>query len=74
VNQELSALRRMFRAAAAAGFVNREKDEDAVRVENAQAFGVKEGNWLLKEQANEPLNAPDPSTSKASAAAPSWRV
>lgn len=37
VNQELSALRRMFRAAAA-GFVNREKAEDAARVENIQAF------------------------------------
>ena len=34
----------MFRAAAAAGFVNREKAEDAARVENAPALGVRAGN------------------------------
>jgi len=64
VNQELSALRRMFRAAAAAGFVNREKAEDAARVENAQALGVRAGNWLTPEQALALLLAPDENTLK----------
>jgi len=64
VNQELSALRRMFRAAAAAGFVNRENAEDAARVENAQAFGARAGNWLTPEQALALLLAPDENTLK----------
>lgn len=64
VNQELSALRRMFRAAAVAGFVDREKAEDAAQVENARALGVRSGNWLTAEQARALLLAPEENTLK----------
>lgn len=64
VNQELSALRRTFRAAAGASFVDREKAEDAARVKNARALGVRAGNWLTAEQARALLLAPDESTLK----------
>lgn len=64
VNQELSALRRMFRAAAVAGFVDQEKAEDAARVENTRALGVRAGNWLTAEQARALLLAPDENTLK----------
>ncbi|HET6844833.1 MAG TPA: tyrosine-type recombinase/integrase [Candidatus Angelobacter sp.] len=64
VNQELSALRRMFRNAAAAGFVDRERAADAAGVENARASGVRAGNWLTPEQARKLLLAPDENTLK----------
>jgi site-specific recombinase XerD len=64
VNQELSALRRMCRAAAVAGFVDRENAEDAARVENARALGVRAGNWLTPEQALALLRAPEEDTLK----------
>jgi integrase/recombinase XerD len=34
------------------------------RTKGVKQEGVRAGNWLLKEQANELLNAPDPSTLK----------
>jgi len=64
VNQRLSALRRMFRNAAVAGFVDREKAEDAAQVENTRALGVRAGNWLTTEQATALLFAPAEDTLK----------
>jgi integrase len=64
INQELSALRRMFRNAAEAGFVEREKAEDAAQVENARALGVRAGHWLTADQAKALLLAPDEKTGK----------
>jgi hypothetical protein len=41
------------------------------RTRGVKQKGVRAGNWLVKEQANELLNAPDSFTRKASAIAPS---
>ncbi len=64
VNQELSALRRMLRNAAAAGFVDREKAHEAAQVTNTRALGTRAGNWLTPEQAMALLLAPDESKLK----------
>jgi site-specific recombinase XerD len=63
-NLELAALRRVFRRAADAGLVDREKAEDAAQVKNARSNGVRAGNWLTPEQAKALLLAPDEGTLK----------
>ena len=35
--------------------------------------GVRAGSWLLREQASDLFNAPDPPPSRANATAPCWR-
>jgi integrase len=63
-NQELAALRRMFRKAGEAGFLDHEKAEDAANVGNSASSGVRAGNWLTPEQAKALLLAPDENTLK----------
>jgi hypothetical protein len=43
------------------------------RVPGVEQRGVRAGNWLLKEQASDLLQAPTPPRSRANAIAPSWR-
>ncbi len=64
INQELSALRRMFRSAAVAGYLDRDRAADAAGVVNTRALGVRAGNWLTAEQAKKLLLAPDENTLK----------
>ncbi len=63
-NLELAVLRRVFRRAADAGLVDREKAEDTAQVKNARSNGVRAGNWLTPEQAKALLLAPDENTLK----------
>jgi site-specific recombinase XerD len=64
INQELSALRRMLRRAAVAGYLDRDRAADAAGVGNTRALGVRAGNWLTAEQAKKLLLAPDENTLK----------
>jgi integrase/recombinase XerD len=64
VNQEMSALRRLFHRAAAAGFVDREGARAAASVPNVRSLGKRAGNWLTAEQAKTLLLAPDEETLK----------
>src|SRR5262249_30927899 len=64
INQELSALRRMMRNAARAGFVDPHKAHDATEVANARSPSIRAGNWLTAEQAKALLFAPAETTLK----------
>jgi hypothetical protein len=69
----LSPLRKLAREMSENGLLDPGIASAIERTKGVKQEGVQAGNWLLKEQANELLNAPDPSTLKGSATAPSWR-
>jgi len=64
VNLRLSPLRKLAREMADNGLLDPGVASAIERTKGVTQEGVRKGNWLLKEQANELLNAPDPSTLK----------
>jgi len=60
INLALSALRRMIRQAQQNGLIDRTRAEDLASVEGVKAEGVRLGNWLTLEQAQNLLYTPDP--------------
>jgi len=64
VNLRLSPLRKLAREMADNGLLDPGIASAIERTKGVKHEGVRVGNWLLKEQANELLNAPDPSTLK----------
>ena len=64
LNLRLSPLRKLAREMADNGLIDPGIASAIERTKGVKQEGVRAGNWLLKEQANELLNAPDPSTLK----------
>ena len=64
VNLRLSPLRKLAREMADNGLLDHGVASAIGRTKGVTQEGVRAGNWLVKEQANELLNAPDPSTLK----------
>ena len=64
LNLRLSPLRKLAREMADNGLLDPGVASAIERTKGVKQEGVRAGNWLLKEQANELLNAPDPSTLK----------
>jgi site-specific recombinase XerD len=64
LNVRLSPLRKLAREMAENGLLDPDIASAIERTKGVKQEGVRAGNWLLKEQANELLNAPDPSTLK----------
>ena len=64
VNLRLSPVRKLAREMADNGLLDHGVASAIERTKGVKQEGARIGNWLLKEQANELLNAPDPSTLK----------
>ena len=64
INQRLSAVRKLAREAADNGLVDQALANGIKAVKGVKTAGVRSGNWLTKEQAQELLNAPDTATLK----------
>jgi integrase len=64
VNLRLAPLRKLAREMADNGLLDSGLANAIERTKGVKQQGVRAGNWLLKEQANELLNAPAPSTRK----------
>jgi integrase/recombinase XerD len=64
INLRLSPLRKLAREMADNGLLDPGLASGIERTKGVKQQGVRAGNWLMKEQANELLNAPDPSTKK----------
>ena len=62
INLRLAPVRRLAREMADNGLLSPEVAAAIERVPGVARQGVRLGNWLTKEQANELLNAPDPRT------------
>ena len=62
VNLRLAPVRRLAREMADNGLLPPETAAAIARVPGVPRLGTRLGNWLTKEQANELLNAPDPTT------------
>ena len=64
VNVKLSAIRKLVDEAKRAGFIDAEAASQMSDVPNVAQRGIRLGNWLTKEQAEELLAVPDRSTIK----------
>ncbi|MBO0912591.1 MAG: tyrosine-type recombinase/integrase [Acidobacteria bacterium] len=64
LNLRLSPLRKLAREMADNGLLDPGVASAIECIKGVTQEGVRTGNWLLKEEANELLNAPDPSTLK----------
>jgi site-specific recombinase XerD len=64
INLRLSPLRKLAREMADNGLLDSAAASAIQRTQGVKQQGVRAGNWLVKEQANELLNAPDPRTLK----------
>jgi site-specific recombinase XerD len=64
VNLRLSAIRKLAQEAADNGFVDQSMASSISRVKGVKSQGVRSGNWLTKEQAQELLDIPDCKTIK----------
>jgi integrase len=64
VNLRLSPLRKLAREMADNGLLSPELATGIGRTKGIKQEGVRAGNWLLREQASDLLNAPDPATLK----------
>jgi integrase/recombinase XerD len=62
INLRLSPLRKLAQEMADNGMMNAELARGIERVPGVKQAGVRVGNWLVREQASELLNAPDPET------------
>jgi integrase len=62
INQAISALHSLAREAAAQGILADEVAAGILMVKGAGSAGRRTGNWLTKKQAQQLLDAPDPST------------
>jgi len=64
INVRLSALRKLAGEAAENGFLAAEVASAVSRVKGAKRLGVRAGNWLTRDQAEQLLALPDSSTPK----------
>jgi site-specific recombinase XerD len=64
VNLRLSAIRKLAQEAADNGLVDQSMASSISRVKGVKSQGVRAGNWLTKEQAQEMLDNPDCNTLK----------
>jgi site-specific recombinase XerD len=64
VNLRLSPIRKLAREMADNGLLDPALAAAIARVPGVEQRGIRAGNWLLKEQASELLQAPDPATLK----------
>jgi site-specific recombinase XerD len=64
VNQKLSAIRKLAVEAADNGYMDPHLAAGVCRVRGAKRSGVRLGNWLSKQQAQDLISAPDASTLK----------
>ena len=64
INLRLSAIRKLAQEAADNGLVDPHLAAGIARVKGVTSGGVRMGNWLSKDQAQELLNAPDTETLK----------
>ena len=64
INQRLSAIRKLAREAADNGLIPPHLAAGIERVSGVRSGGVRTGNWLSREQAEDLLNTPDASTLK----------
>lgn len=64
INVRLAAVRKLASEAAENGLLAPELAAGIARVKGAKRQGVRAGNWLTREQAQDLLNAPDPRTLK----------
>jgi integrase len=64
INQRLTAVRRLASEAADNGLLDPTLAAGIARVRGARSGGRRSGNWLTRQQAQDLLNAPDPSTLK----------
>lgn len=64
VNQRMSAIRKLVQEAADNGLIDQSLANGVARVKGVKAAGVRAGNWLTKEQAQDLLNSPDVSILK----------
>ncbi|OQY87163.1 MAG: hypothetical protein B6D41_12330 [Chloroflexi bacterium UTCFX4] len=64
VNQQLSAIRKLAAEAADNGLLDSTLANGIARVKGVKQAGVRSGNWLTREQAQDLLNAPDIATLK----------
>ena len=68
----MSAIRKLAAEAADNGLLAPELAQGISRVKSAKSTGIRVGNWLSQRQAQALLSAPDISTVRACATAPSW--
>ena len=64
INVRMSALRKLATEAADNGMLAAETASAVSRVKGAKRLGVRAGNWLTRDQAEQLLALPDPSTPK----------
>ncbi|NPV86927.1 MAG: tyrosine-type recombinase/integrase [Anaerolineae bacterium] len=64
VNLALSAIRKLGQEAADNGLIEQSLANGVARVKGVKMQGVRAGNWLTREQAQELLNLPDTTTLK----------
>lgn len=64
VNQRMSAIRKLAQEAADNGIIDQTIANGVSRVKGVKQQGVRSGNWLTKEQAQELINSPDTNTLK----------
>ena len=73
VNLHLSPLRKLAQEIAYNGLLSQDLATEVGKTWGVTQKGVRAGNWLLREQASDLFNAPDPPPSRANATAPCWR-
>jgi site-specific recombinase XerD len=64
INQRMSAVRKLASEAADNGLLDQVHANGIARVEGVKALGTRAGNWLTRDQAQQLLNAPDPTNLK----------
>ncbi len=64
VNLRMSAIRKLAQEAADNGLVEQAAANGIARVKGVKSQGVRAGNWLTREQAQELINSPDTATLK----------
>lgn len=63
-NLRLSAIRKLAQEAADNGLIDQQISNGVAKVKGITAHGVRTGNWLTKDQAQELITLPDPGTLK----------
>jgi site-specific recombinase XerD len=64
VNQRMSAIRKLAQEAADNGLIDQTLANGVARVKGVKSAGMRAGNWLTKEQAQDLINLPDVETLK----------
>jgi site-specific recombinase XerD len=64
VNQRMSAIRKLAQEAADNGLIDQSLANGVARVKGVKSAGVRAGNWLTKQQAQDLINLPDVETLK----------